>query len=171
MWGFWGKGGLYVNVRGPALFGLGFLLRGLEVRGLGKGGLCISVRCLRAWSFPGGMGGFDGWDFVGRGGSFNPPAQPPPHPARATPSPGRAAREPPPPARPPVAPSPQADSVPRALRWLPRISLIKAAFQALVINEVEGLEFDADDKARGGVEGNWVLGGRSGPADPPGGWG
>ncbi|GBF92012.1 ATP-binding cassette transporter [Raphidocelis subcapitata] len=50
-----------------------------------------------------------------------------------------------------------ADSVPRALRWLPRISLIKAAFQALVINEMEGLAFDADDKGKGMRTGADVL--------------
>jgi hypothetical protein len=42
--------------------------------------------------------------------------------------------------------------VPAALRWLPKVSLIKNAFQALVINEMEGMEFDADDKVWGGGE-------------------
>jgi hypothetical protein len=61
----------------------------------------------------------------------------------------------------PLPPSPaprhglaaQADTVPAALRWLPKVSLIKNAFQALVINEMEGMEFDADDKVLGAVEG------------------
>jgi len=52
--------------------------------------------------------------------------------------------------RPPTHPM-QAASVPAALRWLPKVSLIKNAFQALVINEMEGLEFDADDKVGFGV--------------------
>ncbi|KAI8472919.1 MAG: P-loop containing nucleoside triphosphate hydrolase protein [Monoraphidium minutum] len=50
-----------------------------------------------------------------------------------------------------------ADSVPAALRWLPRTSLIKNAFQALVINEMEGMEFDADDKGKGMRTGADVL--------------
>lgn len=35
------------------------------------------------------------------------------------------------------------DNVPAALRWLPRASLIRWAFQALCINEFRGLRFDA----------------------------
>ena len=33
--------------------------------------------------------------------------------------------------------------VPRVLRWLPRASLIKHAFEALCVNEFRGLEFEA----------------------------
>jgi hypothetical protein len=36
-----------------------------------------------------------------------------------------------------------------ALRWLPRCSLIKHAFEALCINEFEGLEFQLDEGGRG----------------------
>jgi hypothetical protein len=36
-----------------------------------------------------------------------------------------------------------------ALRWLPRCSLIKHAFEALCINEFEGLEFQLDEAGRG----------------------
>jgi hypothetical protein len=36
-----------------------------------------------------------------------------------------------------------------ALRWLPRCSLIKHAFEALAINEFEGLEFQLDEKGGG----------------------
>lgn len=50
-----------------------------------------------------------------------------------------------------------ADSVPSALRWLPKVSLIKSAFQALVINEMEGMDFDADDKGKGMRTGADVL--------------
>ncbi len=50
---------------------------------------------------------------------------------------------------------PKASTVPAALRWLPKVSLIKSAFQALVINEMEGMEFDADDKVGGGRGWGW----------------
>ncbi len=40
--------------------------------------------------------------------------------------------------------------VPRALRWLPRASLIKHAFEALCVNEFRGLEFDASEPKAAG---------------------
>lgn len=36
-----------------------------------------------------------------------------------------------------------------ALRWLPRASLIKHAFEALCINEFQGLEFEPDERGGG----------------------
>ena len=35
-----------------------------------------------------------------------------------------------------------ASGVPRVLRWLPRTSLIKYAFEALCVNEFRGMEFE-----------------------------
>jgi hypothetical protein len=35
-----------------------------------------------------------------------------------------------------------AENVPRALKWLPNISLIKHCFEALCVNEFRGLDFD-----------------------------
>lgn len=37
----------------------------------------------------------------------------------------------------------------RVLQWLPSASLIKHAFEAVCINEFQGLEFDADDSGKG----------------------
>lgn len=39
-----------------------------------------------------------------------------------------------------------ADNVPRPLRFLPRASLIKQGFEALCINEFEGMSFEADEQ-------------------------
>mmetsp|Transcript_19242 Transcript_19242/g.58081 ORF Transcript_19242/g.58081 Transcript_19242/m.58081 type:complete len:689 (-) Transcript_19242:421-2487(-) len=36
-----------------------------------------------------------------------------------------------------------ADNVPKALKWLPNISMIKYCFEALCVNEFEGLDFDS----------------------------
>jgi len=40
--------------------------------------------------------------------------------------------------------------VPKALRWLPKASLIKHAFEALCVNEFKGLEFDASEPKAAG---------------------
>ena len=40
--------------------------------------------------------------------------------------------------------------VPRVLRWLPRASLIKHAFEALCVNEFRGLEFEASEPKAAG---------------------
>eukprot|EP00752_Nemacystus_decipiens_P009766 g8722.t1 len=41
------------------------------------------------------------------------------------------------------------DNVPRCLWWLKDASMIKQAFEALCVNELQGLEFDCDTKSRG----------------------
>lgn len=40
------------------------------------------------------------------------------------------------------------DNVPRCLWWLKDASMIKQAFEALCVNELQGLEFDCDTKSR-----------------------
>eukprot|EP00879_Flechtneria_rotunda_P031278 GHRR01034154.1.p1 GENE.GHRR01034154.1~~GHRR01034154.1.p1 ORF type:complete len:129 (+),score=43.44 GHRR01034154.1:1152-1538(+) len=50
-----------------------------------------------------------------------------------------------------------ADNIPSALRWLPKASLIKHSFEALCINEFEGLEFELDEKGGGMRTGEDVL--------------
>ena len=44
-----------------------------------------------------------------------------------------------------------AESVPRLLRWIPKVSLIRWGFEGLCLNEFEGLEFDTTGKRRGPV--------------------
>jgi Zn-dependent protease len=40
------------------------------------------------------------------------------------------------------------ESVPRLLRWMPRVSLIRWAFEGMAVNEFKGLTFDAPSNAR-----------------------
>lgn len=51
------------------------------------------------------------------------------------------------------------------LRWLPKCSLIKHAFEALCINEFDGLEFQLDEQGRG-----MKTGGRAGGGGGAGVW-
>lgn len=48
-------------------------------------------------------------------------------------------------------------SVPLALRWAPRTSLIKHTFEGACLNEFEGQTYEPDDKGRGDVTGEQVL--------------
>lgn len=48
-------------------------------------------------------------------------------------------------------------SVPVALKWAPRTSLIKQAFEGLCVNEFQGLELEADEQGRGDTDGEQVL--------------
>lgn len=48
-------------------------------------------------------------------------------------------------------------SVPFALQWAPRTSLIKHAFEGACVNEFEGQTFDLDDRGHGEASGNEVL--------------
>jgi len=50
-----------------------------------------------------------------------------------------------------------AANIPGALKWLPRASLIRHAFEALCINEFKGLEFELDSKGGGMKTGEDVL--------------
>ncbi|KAG2484422.1 hypothetical protein HYH03_016836, partial [Edaphochlamys debaryana] len=50
-----------------------------------------------------------------------------------------------------------ADNVPRLLSWLPRASLIKQSFEALAVNEFEGVQFEADANGGGMRDGAAVL--------------
>ena len=43
------------------------------------------------------------------------------------------------------------ESVPRLLRWIPKISLIRWGFEGLCLNEFEGLEFETSGPRRGPV--------------------
>lgn len=43
------------------------------------------------------------------------------------------------------------ESVPRLLRWIPKISLIRWGFEGLCLNEFQGLEFEASGRRRGPV--------------------
>lgn len=70
------------------------------------------------------------------------------------------------PASPPPSPGAYVNpgSVPRPLRWVPRASLIKHAFEGLAVNEFRGLTFDPTPAAAGARGG----GGRDGaPGDLP----
>lgn len=50
------------------------------------------------------------------------------------------------------------DNVPLPLKWLPNVSLIKSAYQALCINEFQGLTFDVPPGAPGAMaDGQQVL--------------
>ena len=51
-----------------------------------------------------------------------------------------------------------AENVPSVLRWLPRTSLIKQAFEALCVNEFRGTSFEADAKGSGMRTGEAVGG-------------
>lgn len=48
-------------------------------------------------------------------------------------------------------------SVPKALCWLPKTSLIRASFKGLCVNEFDGLEFESDEGRGGLVSGKDVL--------------
>ena len=48
-------------------------------------------------------------------------------------------------------------SVPRVLRWAPRTSLIKHAFEGACVNEFEGQQFEPDERGGGDVTGEQVL--------------
>eukprot|EP00878_Enallax_costatus_P000531 GHUV01000626.1.p2 GENE.GHUV01000626.1~~GHUV01000626.1.p2 ORF type:complete len:325 (+),score=108.41 GHUV01000626.1:3181-4155(+) len=50
-----------------------------------------------------------------------------------------------------------AENIPRVLRFLPKCSLIKHAFEALCINEFDGVEFELDEHGRGMKTGEDVL--------------
>lgn len=54
------------------------------------------------------------------------------------------------------------DNVPALLRWLPRASFIKSAFQALCINEFKGMEFEAAADGDSGATGGGGGGMRTG---------
>ena len=43
------------------------------------------------------------------------------------------------------------DSIPRLLRWIPKVGLIRWGFEGLCVNEFDGLEFDASGPRRGPV--------------------
>ena len=45
------------------------------------------------------------------------------------------------------------ESVPRLLRWIPKVSLIRWGFEGLCLNEFEGLEFGTDDAGMRGRRG------------------
>mmetsp|Transcript_13559 Transcript_13559/g.36688 ORF Transcript_13559/g.36688 Transcript_13559/m.36688 type:complete len:690 (-) Transcript_13559:688-2757(-) len=50
-----------------------------------------------------------------------------------------------------------ADNVPRVLKVLPKTSLIKQAFEALVVNEFRGTTFEPDAEGKGMTDGQQVL--------------
>lgn len=43
------------------------------------------------------------------------------------------------------------ESVPRFLRWIPKVSLIRWGFEGLCLNEFQGLEFESSGRRRGPV--------------------
>ena len=46
------------------------------------------------------------------------------------------------------------ENIPRLLRWVPKVGLIRWGFEGLCLNEFEGLEFDVKDARRGPVARN-----------------
>lgn len=50
-----------------------------------------------------------------------------------------------------------AASVPRALKWLPNISMIKYCFEALCVNEFRGLDFETQRRPGDVATGEQVL--------------
>lgn len=60
------------------------------------------------------------------------------------------------------------NGVPRWLRWVPRASFIKHAFEGLVVNEFEGMEFEPESRGAAGKSRGGGGDGKKKQGGPPG---